>query len=101
MIYTSDGDSEGSLGGLVRLGKPGKLEILIYNALNKAKWCSSDPICCSIGTQGPHRLNIASCHNCSIISETSCNHFNKSLDRNLVVNTYKNLSFNFFNKIIN
>ena len=97
LIYTSDGDSEGSLGGLVRLGKPGKLEILVYNALNKAKWCSSDPICCSIGTQGPHRLNIAACHNCSIVSETSCNHFNKSLDRNLVVNTYKNLSFNYFN----
>ena len=29
LIYTSDGDSEGSLGGLVRLGKPGNFERII------------------------------------------------------------------------
>jgi len=99
LIYTSAGDTEGSLGGLVNMGKPGNLERIIKNALEKSHWCSSDPICSSIGAQGPFSNNLASCHNCSIISETSCEHFNSHLDRTLLVNTYINKSINYFDEV--
>lgn len=84
LIYTASGDSEGSLGGLVRLGQPGKLESIVKNALNDAQWCSSDPICFETGNkggQGPGGLNLAACHNCLLLPETSCEVFNCLLDR--------------------
>lgn len=84
LIYTASGDSEGSLGGLVRLGKAGKLESIVRNALDDAHWCSSDPICFETGHsggQGPSGLNLAACHNCLLLPETSCEAFNSLLDR--------------------
>ena len=84
LIYTASGDSEGSLGGLVRLGKAGKLETTITSALKDASWCSSDPICFETGHsggQGPNGLNLAACHNCLLLPETSCEVFNSLLDR--------------------
>ena len=45
LIYTSAGDTEGSMGGLVRMGKEGNLESIVEKALENAQWCSSDPIC--------------------------------------------------------
>ncbi|EKO3388948.1 DUF1998 domain-containing protein [Vibrio fluvialis] len=84
LVYTASGDSEGSLGGLVRLGKAGKLESIVKNALSDAYWCSSDPICFETGHsggQGPSGLNLAACHNCLLLPETSCEVFNSLLDR--------------------
>jgi hypothetical protein len=97
LVYTSEGDSEGSLGGLVRLGEPGRFEVIIRNLIHKSKWCSSDPVCSSIGLQGPSRQNIAACHNCCIIPETCCEYFNRFLDRNLQVDTFINMSISYFN----
>jgi hypothetical protein len=37
------------------------------------------------GGQGPDALNLAACHNCAIIPETACEHFNRFLDRGLVI----------------
>ena len=51
LIYTASGDSEGTLGGLVAMGRPGYLEAMIWKALEKAKWCSADPVCMEIGCQ--------------------------------------------------
>lgn len=45
LIYTASGDSEGSLGGLVRQGEAGRLEDIIVSAIENASWCTSDPIC--------------------------------------------------------
>ena len=53
LLYTASGDSEGSLGGLVRQGIPGRIEDTIVAALQSAKWCSSDPICIQSPGQGP------------------------------------------------
>lgn len=36
LIYTASGDSEGSLGGLVRQGEVGRLEDTIANAIENA-----------------------------------------------------------------
>jgi len=87
LIYTSSGDSEGTLGGLVRMGKPGYLEQVVAKTLEQARWCSSDPICTESGKtgQGPMQCNLAACHNCGIIPETSCEEFNRFLDRGLMI----------------
>ena len=69
LIYTASGDSEGTLGGLVAMGRPGYLEPIIWKALEKAKWCSADPVCMEIGSsggQGPESCNLAACHNCAL-----------------------------------
>jgi len=88
LIYTAAGDSEGTMGGLVRMGKPGYLEPTIRRALESALWCSADPVCMEIGGktgQGPDSCNLAACHNCALVPETACEEFNRFLDRGLVI----------------
>lgn len=88
LIYTAAGDADGTMGGLVRMGKPGYLEPVIENALSEAEWCSADPICMEAaeeGGQGPESLNLAACHNCALTPETSCEEFNHFLDRGMVI----------------
>ncbi|QLG36923.1 DUF1998 domain-containing protein [Paenibacillus sp. E222] len=85
LIYTAAGDSDGTMGGLVRMGKPGYLEKVIQKSLINAGWCSSDPICSEIGPQGPDSCNLAACHSCSLVPETACEEFNRFLDRGLTV----------------
>ena len=101
LIYTASGDSEGSLGGLVRRGEPGKLEDTIIAALENAKWCSSDPICISSLGQGPESLNRAACHNCALLPETCCECGNRLLDRGLVVGELTEKSVGYFSDICN
>ncbi len=84
LIYTASGDSEGSLGGLVRQGKPGYLEEIVESALFAAQWCSADPICIDSKGQGPDNCNLAACHNCALLPETCCEEGNRLLDRALV-----------------
>jgi len=100
LIYTSSGDSEGSLGGLVRQGKKVNLGPLIKSAIAEAEWCSADPVCSDIGKdngQGPDNVNGAACHNCCILPETSCEEFNMLLDRTTVVGSLDHKEIGFFN----
>lgn len=97
LIYTASGDSEGSLGGLVRQGKPGNLETIIYNAIENAKWCSSDPICIDSHGQGPNSCNLAACHNCALLPETCCEESNMLLDRAMLIGELDNPSIGYFN----
>lgn len=97
LIYTAAGDSDGTLGGLIRLGKKELLEPMILAALEKATWCSSDPVCAEAEFQGTDNCNKAACHNCAIISETSCEEFNRFLDRTVVVNNSNKQEIGFFN----
>ncbi len=87
LIYTASGDSEGSLGGLVRQGKPGYLEDIVESALFAARWCSADPICIDSTGQGPDNCNLAACHNCTLLPETCCEEGNRLLDRGLLTGT--------------
>ncbi len=99
LIYTAAGDSEGTLGGLVRMGQVGKLERVIQRALLDAQWCSADPICMETGLsnrQGPDFYNLAACHNCALIPETACEEFNRFLDRALVVGKVENRELGYF-----
>jgi hypothetical protein len=88
LIYTSSGDSEGTLGGLVRMGNPGFLEQVIEQALREAEWCSNDPVCTEgseIREDDEVITRLSSCYACSLIPETACESFNLFLDRSLVV----------------
>lgn len=100
LIYTASGDSEGSLGGLVRQGKPGNLETIVYNAIENARWCSSDPICIDTKGQGPNSCNLAACHNCALLPETCCEESNMLLDRATLIGTLDNPSIGYFNIVI-
>lgn len=85
LIYTADGDSEGSLGGLVRQGRNDRLGRTIASALERAAWCSNDPICREVPEHGFEKLDLAACHACALVAETSCTHLNALLDRQLVI----------------
>jgi len=99
LIYTAAGDSEGTMGGLVRMGKPKYLEPVLRRALEGAKWCSADPVCMEMGDsggQGPDSCNLAACHSCALVPETACEEFNRFLDRALLVGSLANPDLGFF-----
>ncbi len=85
LISTASAASDGTLGGLVRQGKPENFVNILSDALYEADWCSSDPLCIDSEGQGNEALNLAACHACSLISETSCELRNMFLDRGLVI----------------
>ncbi|GAB3000800.1 DUF1998 domain-containing protein [Psychrosphaera aestuarii] len=99
LIYTADGDSEGSLGGLVQQGEANRLFPAIIAALETANWCSNDPVCSELDSQGVMGLNKAACHSCTLISETSCEHNNLLLDRKLLIG--ENGEHGLFSSIMN
>lgn len=100
LIYTASGDSEGSLGGLVRQGLPGRLERILNRAIFEATWCASDPVCIQSDGQGQDSCNLAACHNCALLPETSCEQYNKLLDRGVLIGTLENPDIGFFSDIV-
>lgn len=84
LVYTADTDSEGSLGGLCRQGRESRFASTLLSALDRGSWCSSDPVCSEVTGQGLAGLNMAACHACCLIAETSCTMYNCLLDRELV-----------------
>lgn len=102
LIYTSSGNKEATMGGLVRMGKPGYLERVIEKCIKNSEWCSVDPVCMEVGEmggQGPFSSNLASCHNCCLVPETSCEFFNSYLDRGLVTGNLKTNNLGFFKEV--
>jgi hypothetical protein len=99
LLYTASGDSEGTLGGLVRQGEPGNLDSTIKAALINASICSSDPLCIESEGQGTYVLNLAACHACGLLPETSCEEGNLLLDRVLALGTPDNLDAGYFSEL--
>lgn len=100
LIYTASADSDGTLGGLVELGKPENLGRFIEQALNRAQVCSSDPLCSEHDPSEDRTLHAASCHACTFVSETSCERGNRYLDRALLVGTFECKDAAFFGKTL-
>jgi hypothetical protein len=88
LLYTAAADSDGTLGGLVDLGKPDHLERLLDEALRRASICSSDPLCSEHDPTKDSSLHLSACHACSFVAETSCERGNRYLDRSLLVKTF-------------
>lgn len=87
LVYTAAADSDGTLGGLVELGHPANMSRLLDQALERARICSSDPLCAEHDPGRDRSLHGASCHACSFVSETSCERGNRYLDRALLIPT--------------
>lgn len=87
LIYTASQDADGTMGGLVAQAEPASFEAVFERALESASWCSNDPVCMELGKDGQGVLgtNLAACHNCCLLPETSCQHFNQALDRALLL----------------
>ena len=101
LIYTAAGDSEGTMGGLVRLGRPERLGGVVRRALNRVSWCSSDPVCSEhLGGQGSRLANLAACHACILLPETSCETINHGLDRAMIVGTPEAREEGFFSELL-
>jgi hypothetical protein len=81
LVYTAAGDAEGTLGGLVRQGRPPRMLNTLMSLLEDAAWCSSDPLCVESTGQGFQALNRGACHACALVAETSCEYANGFLDR--------------------
>ncbi len=86
LLCTTASDSDGTLGGLVRLSEPDLLAGVVRTALRHAGRCSSDPVC---STRTPHDpedfLHGAACHCCAMASETTCERANRFLDRRFLL----------------
>jgi hypothetical protein len=96
LIYTASGDSEGTLGGLVAQARPGQFERLFEDALRRSRWCSNDPVCIESPGQGAGSFNLAACHGCVLLPETSCEEGNRLLDRGLLCGTLAEAATGFF-----
>lgn len=97
LLYTAAADSDGTLGGLVELGKAESLGRLIEQALERATICSSDPLCSKHDPSVDRSLHAASCHACTFVAETSCERGNRYLDRALLIRTFEYENAAFFN----
>lgn len=98
LLYTAAADSDGTLGGLIELGKSENLGHLVEQALRRATICSSDPLCAEHDPDKDRSLHAASCHACTFIAETSCERANRYLDRALIVGTFESSGSAFFSK---
>lgn len=97
LLYTAAPDSEGTLGGLVRLGAAEILGRHLTQMLEQTRLCASDPLCAE---HHPLRdgvsLHGAACHACLFAPETSCERGNRYLDRSLLVKTFGSKINSFF-----
>lgn len=102
LLYTAAGDAEGTMGGLVRMGKPEYIQSILRRAVDNSKWCSADPVCMEIsqhGGQGPDSFNLAACHNCALVPETACEEFNRFLDRGMIIGEFDTPNIGYFSDI--
>jgi hypothetical protein len=97
LLFTGTPGSEGTLGGLVEVGKD--IVRLLDAAIARARICSNDPVCAQHrpdGDEDGRRREGAACHACLLIAETSCERHNRDLDRAMVVGTVEGEGVGFF-----
>jgi hypothetical protein len=97
LLYTGTPDAEGTLGGLVEVGRD--IGLHLRAALEYGTLCANDPVCAQHrpdNKQEERFLHGAACHGCLLIAEPSCERRNEYLDRALVVPTVENLGTEFF-----
>lgn len=81
LLYTASSDSAGSLGGIAAQAAPQSLGAALDEGLFRTSWCSADPVCIESRGSGTDARNLAACHCCVLVPETSCEMFNSNLDR--------------------
>lgn len=101
LIYTATTDAAGSLGGVVALADEYKLHSSVTGAIERSSWCSADPLCVEADAAGADSLNLAACHACVLLPETSCEHQNYFLDRAMLVGTPERPDVGYFHGLLN
>lgn len=99
LLYTGSSGSEGTLGGLIEVGK--EIEHYLIQALQGGRLCSNDPLCAQhqpSNREEERFLHGSACHGCLLIAETSCEGRNEFLDRALVTETVIGEETAFFNE---
>jgi Domain of unknown function (DUF1998) len=97
LLYTGTPDAEGTLGGLVDVGR--NIGEHLRAAMEYGTLCANDPVCAQHRPDNPHEerfLHGAACHGCLLIAEPSCERRNEYLDRALVIPTVEGLGAEFF-----
>lgn len=100
MIYTSTSDSDGTLGGLQRQGESSRFGRMLIEAIRANEWCASDPLCIKGLVSTTEASNLAACHSCLLAPETSCQDYNRFLDRAMLVGTPDDRSIGFFSDLL-
>ncbi len=99
LIYTATTDEDGTLGGLQRQGDPSRMERTVQAALAAQEWCSSDPLCIEDLLTGEDSLSLAACHACVLAPETSCEEYNRFLDRAMLLGVPNDRSTGYFSEL--
>lgn len=97
LLFTGSADADGTLGGLVQLGR--NIGFHLARALDLGRLCSNDPVCAQHQPDDNREerfLHGAACHGCVLIAEPSCERQNQFLDRALVVPTVDEQGAAFF-----
>jgi len=82
LLYATQPGSEGTLGGLIALAP--YFQDILGTVFDQLATCSGDPLCKSHSFQSGF-YNGAACYSCLLLSETSCDHRNMWLDRNILL----------------
>ena len=103
MLYTASVSSQGSLGGLVRIGEGKRFLKILKDSIKQSTRCSRDPMCFENNPEKIKKAGIitsnmggSSCYSCTLLPETSCENFNNLLDRW----TISNPEYGFFKELI-
>jgi hypothetical protein len=80
LIYTTSAGADASMGGLV--GSADHFDTIL-DVVGDNLSCSNDPLCSD--SRRENNLNGAACYSCLLISETSCEHGNRWLDRHIIL----------------
>lgn len=80
LLYVTEGGMDGTLGGLTALAP--NMQRYLDDVARRSELCSNDPLCSQ--TTSSSLPEDRGCYSCSYNSETSCKHFNLSLDRLLL-----------------
>ena len=81
LLYTAQPGGDGTLGGMIALVP--QFNRVLRVAFNTIDGCSNDPLCGEVQFD-IGKYNGAACYACQLVSETSCEHRNTRLDRNLL-----------------
>ena len=100
LIYTATTDADGTLGGLQRQGRSSRLEGIVVRAIRALEWCSSDPLCITDAMGAISSYSHSACHACVLSPETSCESFNRHLDRAFLVGLPNEPETGFFHKLL-
>lgn len=100
LVYTASADSAGSLGGLAAQSDPERFAAVLDAAIRRASWCSTDPVCIESSSTGSNALNMAACHACLLLPETSCERMNEYLDRATLVGLPDDPGAGFFGSLL-